>query len=95
MLNRELLELRIRPHIQGDGGDIRYCGFEDGVVKLQLQGSCVGCPSSSLTLKSGIENMLKHYVPEVKSVEEVIDDELERVSNQQLEQLEANLNEKK
>ncbi|GAB5361289.1 hypothetical protein AAMO2058_000700900 [Amorphochlora amoebiformis] len=68
---KELLEARIRPAVQEDGGDIAYRGFEDGIVKLQLQGSCVGCPSSSVTLKMGIENMLKHYVPEVVAVESV------------------------
>ncbi|KAK9284101.1 hypothetical protein L1049_012362 [Liquidambar formosana] len=67
---KELLETRIRPAVQDDGGDIEYCGFdpETGVVKLRMQGACSGCPSSSVTLKSGIENMLMHYVPEVKSV---------------------------
>eukprot|EP00469_Lotharella_globosa_P002060 CAMPEP_0167794758 /NCGR_PEP_ID=MMETSP0111_2-20121227/13992_1 /TAXON_ID=91324 /ORGANISM="Lotharella globosa, Strain CCCM811" /LENGTH=238 /DNA_ID=CAMNT_0007688219 /DNA_START=28 /DNA_END=741 /DNA_ORIENTATION=+ len=68
---KELLEARIRPAVQEDGGDIAYRGFEDGVVKVQLQGSCVGCPSSSVTLKMGIENMLKHYVPEVTAVEAI------------------------
>ncbi|CAF1927898.1 hypothetical protein YC2023_058732 [Brassica napus] len=63
---KELLETRIRPAVQDDGGDIEYCGFdpESGIVKLRLQGACSGCPSSSVTLKSGIENMLIHYVPE-------------------------------
>ncbi|OEL30771.1 NifU-like protein 4, mitochondrial [Dichanthelium oligosanthes] len=68
---KELLETRIRPAVQDDGGDIEYRGFdpETGVVKLKMQGACSGCPSSSVTLKSGIENMLMHYVPEVtKSV---------------------------
>ncbi|XP_074290603.1 nifU-like protein 4, mitochondrial isoform X4 [Silene latifolia] len=65
---KELLETRIRPAVQDDGGDIVYKGFdpENGIVKLQLQGACSGCPSSSVTLKSGIENMLMHYVPEVR-----------------------------
>ncbi|GMN64629.1 hypothetical protein TIFTF001_033682 [Ficus carica] len=64
---KELLETRIRPAVQDDGGDIEYRGFdlETGVVKLRMQGACSGCPSSSVTLKSGIENMLMHYVPEV------------------------------
>ncbi|KAH9610672.1 hypothetical protein KSS87_022319, partial [Heliosperma pusillum] len=64
---KELLETRIRPAVQDDGGDIVYKGFdpESGIVKLQLQGACSGCPSSSVTLKSGIENMLMHYVPEL------------------------------
>ncbi|KAI3886475.1 hypothetical protein MKW92_010268, partial [Papaver armeniacum] len=63
---KELLETRIRPAVQDDGGDIVYRGFdpETGVVKLQMQGACSGCPSSAVTLKSGIENMLMHYVPE-------------------------------
>ncbi|CAN1258410.1 NifU-like protein 4, mitochondrial [Linum perenne] len=64
---KELLETRIRPAVQDDGGDIEYCGFdpETGIVKLRMQGACSGCPSSSVTLKSGIENMLMHYVSEV------------------------------
>ncbi|KAL7613722.1 hypothetical protein Lser_V15G08243 [Lactuca serriola] len=74
---KELLETRIRPAVQDDGGDIEYIGFdpETGVVKLKMQGACSGCPSSSVTLKSGIENMLMHYVPEVKSVEQELDQE--------------------
>lgn len=74
---KELLETRIRPAVQDDGGDIEYRGFdpETGAVKLRMQGACSGCPSSSVTLKSGIENMLMHYVPEVKSVEQELDAE--------------------
>jgi len=70
---KELLETRVRPAIQEDGGDIEYKGFEEdkGVVRLKLKGSCRGCSSSSVTLKNGIERMLMHYVPEVKSVEQV------------------------
>ncbi|KAJ3604221.1 hypothetical protein NHX12_028962 [Muraenolepis orangiensis] len=68
---KELLDTRIRPTIQEDGGDVVYRGFEDGIVKLQLQGSCTSCPSSIITLKSGIQNMLQFYVPEVESVEQV------------------------
>ncbi|CAI4227269.1 unnamed protein product [Auanema sp. JU1783] len=68
---KELLDSRVRPMVQEDGGDITYCGFTDGVVKLKLKGSCTGCPSSSVTLKSGIQNMLQFYVPEVKDVIEV------------------------
>ncbi|MDF1833720.1 MAG: NifU family protein [Alteraurantiacibacter sp. bin_em_oilr2.035] len=64
----ELLESRVRPAVAGDGGDIRYRGFRDGVVFLQMQGACSGCPSSTATLKHGIEGLLKHYVPEVKEV---------------------------
>ena len=64
----ELLETRVRPAVAGDGGDIQYRGFRDGVVYLQLQGACSGCPSSTATLKHGIEGLLKHYVPEVTEV---------------------------
>lgn len=64
----ELLDTRVRPAVAGDGGDIQYRGFKDGVVFLTLQGACSGCPSSSATLKHGIEGLLKHYVPEVVEV---------------------------
>ena len=64
----ELLETRVRPAVAGDGGDIAYRGFADGVVYLTLQGACAGCPSSTATLKQGIEGLLKHYVPEVTEV---------------------------
>jgi NFU1 iron-sulfur cluster scaffold homolog, mitochondrial len=67
----EIIETRVRPSVAMDGGDIVYQGFEDGVVYLQLRGACSGCPSSSITLKNGIESMLQHFVPEVKSVEAV------------------------
>jgi len=65
---KELLDTRVRPSVAMDGGDIIYEGYKDGIVYLQMQGSCAGCPSSTATLKIGIENMLKHYVPEVKEV---------------------------
>ncbi len=65
---KELLETRVRPAVANDGGDIVYRGFREGVVYLQMQGSCSGCPSSSATLKQGIEGLLKHYVPEVAEV---------------------------
>jgi Fe-S cluster biogenesis protein NfuA len=64
----ELLETRVRPAVASDGGDIQYRGFKDGVVYLQMQGACAGCPSSTATLKHGIEGLLKHYVPEVVEV---------------------------
>ena len=64
----ELIETRVRPAVASDGGDIRYRGFKDGVVYLAMQGACSGCPSSSATLKQGIEGLLKHYVPEVTEV---------------------------
>ena len=65
---KELIETRVRPAVAGDGGDIRYRGFRDGVVYLTMQGACSGCPSSTATLKQGIEGLLKHYVPEVHEV---------------------------
>jgi Fe-S cluster biogenesis protein NfuA len=65
---KEVLDTRIRPAVAGDGGDITFRGFRDGVVSLQMKGACAGCPSSTATLKHGIENMLKHYIPEVVSV---------------------------
>ena len=69
---KELLETRVRPTIMEDGGDIEYRGFTDeGIVELKLKGSCRGCSSSAVTLKSGIERMLMHYIPEVKGVEQV------------------------
>ena len=68
---RDLLETRVRPAVAGDGGDIVYRGFRDGTVYLALQGACSGCPSSTMTLKNGIEGLLKHYVPEVETVEAV------------------------
>ena len=68
---KELLDTRVRPAVAQDGGDITYQGFHNGIVMLQLQGSCQGCPSSTMTLKMGIENMLKHYIPEVVEVRAV------------------------
>jgi len=67
---KELLDTRVRPAVAGDGGDIVFRGYRDGVVSLYLQGACSGCPSSRATLKHGIENMLRHYIPEVVSVEQ-------------------------
>jgi NFU1 iron-sulfur cluster scaffold homolog, mitochondrial len=68
---KELIDTRVRPAVAGDGGDIVFRGYRDGIVRLHMQGSCSGCPSSRATLKHGIENMLRHYVPEVQSVEQV------------------------
>ncbi len=67
----ELLDTRVRPAVARDGGDITYHGFRDGIVYLRMQGACSGCPSSTATLKYGIQNLLKHYIPEVESVEPV------------------------
>jgi Fe-S cluster biogenesis protein NfuA len=68
---KELLDTRVRPAVAGDGGDIVFRGYRDGVVRLHMQGACSGCPSSTATLKHGIENLLRHYLPEVQSVEQV------------------------
>jgi len=68
---KELLDTRVRPAVAQDGGDIIFRSFDDGIVYLHLQGSCAGCPSSTATLKHGIENMLKYYVPEVVAVQAV------------------------
>ena len=66
---KELLETRVRPVVAQDGGDITFQGFEDGVLYLTMRGACAGCPSSTMTLKNGIENMMRHFIPEVKRVE--------------------------
>ncbi len=68
---KELLETRVRPAVAQDGGDITFKGFKDGTVFLNMKGSCAGCPSSTATLKHGIQNLLKHFVPEVREVEAV------------------------
>merc|ERR1711974_572446 len=68
---KDLLDTRVRPAVAQDGGDITFHGFERGVVYLHMQGACAGCPSSTLTLKMGIENLLRHYIPEVTEVRPV------------------------
>jgi Fe-S cluster biogenesis protein NfuA len=68
---KDLIETRVRPAVAGDGGDIRFRGFKDGIVYLAMKGACSGCPSSTATLKHGIQNLLKHFVPEVHSVEQI------------------------
>ena len=68
---KELLDTRVRPAVAQDGGDIVFHEFRDGIVYLHMQGACSGCPSSTATLKMGIENLLKHYVPEVVEVQAV------------------------
>jgi len=88
---KELLETRIRPTVQEDGGDVRFHSFVNGIVHLEMQGSCSGCPSSSATLKSGIQNMLMHYIPEVQGVEDWVDKELEQISKDQLAKLEQQI----
>ena len=68
---KDLLETRVRPAVAGDGGDIKFRGFREGTVYLAMKGSCQGCPSSTATLKHGIQNLLTHFVPEVHTVEQV------------------------
>jgi Fe-S cluster biogenesis protein NfuA len=87
---KELLDTRIRPTVQEDGGDIVYRGFENGIVKLKLQGACSSCPSSVITLKKGVQNMLQFYVPEVQGIEEV-EDEVDAVSKNEFEKFEEKL----
>ena len=67
----KILEQKIRPAVARDGGDIKFKEFKDGIVKVQLQGSCSGCPSSTMTLKQGVQNLLCHYIPEVQKVEAI------------------------
>ncbi|KAJ7293889.1 HIRA-interacting protein 5 [Mycena rebaudengoi] len=90
---KELLETRVRPAIMEDGGDIEYRGFDEGgdaLVKVKLKGSCRGCDSSAVTLKSGIERMLMHYIPEVKGVKQVLDQD-EEIALKEFDKLEKRL----
>jgi Fe-S cluster biogenesis protein NfuA len=68
---KTLIDTHVRPAVASDGGDIKFRGFRDGTVYLAMKGSCSGCPSSTATLKHGIQNLLKHYLPDVQSVEEI------------------------
>ncbi|KLO11297.1 HIRA-interacting protein 5 [Schizopora paradoxa] len=89
---KELLVTRVRPAIMEDGGDIEFRDFtEDGIVQLKLKGSCRGCSSSTVTLKTGIERMMMHYIPEVKGVEQVLDQE-ETIALEEFNKLEQRLN---
>jgi len=93
---KELLETRVRPAIMEDGGDIEYRGFGengDGVVRVKLKGACRGCDSSTVTLKTGIERMLMHYIPEVKGIEQVLDQE-EEIALNEFNKLEQRLDSK-
>ncbi|XP_056327488.1 NFU1 iron-sulfur cluster scaffold homolog, mitochondrial isoform X2 [Danio aesculapii] len=90
LLIKELLDTRIRPTVQEDGGDVIFKGFEDGTVKLKLVGSCTGCPSSTVTLKNGIQNMMQFYIPEVDNVEQV-QDEVDEVNMKVYTELEKKL----
>ena len=90
---KELIETRVRPAVQEDGGDIEFVSFDesDGAVVVRMRGACSGCPSSAVTLKSGIENMLMHYVPEVTSVEEAEPDEAQSEGARAFSALEKHL----
>ncbi|KAH8236199.1 hypothetical protein KR026_007773 [Drosophila bipectinata] len=90
MMIKELLDTRIRPTVQEDGGDIVFMGYENGIVKLKMQGSCSSCPSSIVTLKNGVQNMLQFYIPEVESVEQVFD-EVDKMADSEFERFERNL----
>ncbi|KAI3363214.1 hypothetical protein L3Q82_011849, partial [Scortum barcoo] len=89
---KELLDTRIRPTVQEDGGDVIFKGFEGGTVKLKLVGSCTGCPSSTVTLKNGIQNMMQFYIPEVQNVEQV-EDEVDEINAKVFSELERKLQE--
>ncbi|KAF9633181.1 NIF system FeS cluster assembly NifU [Lasiodiplodia theobromae] len=91
---KELLETRIRPAIQEDGGDIEFRGFQDGIVMLKLRGACRTCDSSTVTLKNGIESMLMHYITEVTGVEQVLDEE-EEVALKEFAKFEEKLRQQK
>ncbi|KAF2036152.1 HIRA-interacting protein 5 [Setomelanomma holmii] len=91
---KELLETRIRPSIQEDGGDIEFRGFEDGQVLLKLRGACRTCDSSTVTLKNGIESMLMHYIEEVKGVQQILDQE-EEIAIQEFAKFEEKLRQQK
>lgn len=90
---KELLDSRIRPTVQEDGGDIIFMGYVDGIVKLKMQGSCSSCPSSIVTLKNGVQNMLQFYIPEVQAVEQV-KDEADKVIEKEFEKLESKIQSK-
>lgn len=95
---KELLETRVKPFVAADGGSIVYRGFEDGIVKLEMQGACSTCSSSAITLKNGVENMLRHYVPEVTEVQQVVGEHgavvnLDQVSNEMLAATERQIKE--
>lgn len=90
MMIKELLDTRIRPTVQEDGGDIVFMAFKDGIVQLKMQGSCTSCPSSIVTLKNGVQNMLQFYIPEVVGVEQVFD-EMQIKTKQEFENFEKKI----
>lgn len=87
LMIKEILDTRVRPTVQDDGGDVQFVRYRDGIVELVLKGACRSCSSSVVTLKHGIENMLMHYIPEVKEVRQV-DDSVERASKEYFERME-------
>nr|CAG4648776.1 EOG090X0A0R [Polyphemus pediculus] len=91
LMIKELLDTRIRPTVQEDGGDIIFKSFKDGIVHLKMQGSCTSCPSSMVTLKNGVQNMLQFYIPEVVSVEQVLEDEIDKKAKEEFEKFESKL----
>lgn len=91
---KELLETRIRPIVQEDGGDIVYMGFEEGILKLKMQGSCTNCPSSAVTLRNGVQNMMKFYIPEVLGVIQV-EDETDKIAEKEFKKFEQTLEKNK
>lgn len=88
---KELLDTRIRPTVQEDGGDIVFVGFEEGIVKLKMQGSCTNCPSSVVTLRNGVQNMMQFYIPEVLGVIQV-EDETDKVAEKEFQKFEQKIN---
>ncbi|GAB1860936.1 NFU1 iron-sulfur cluster scaffold homolog, mitochondrial [Camponotus japonicus] len=90
---KELLETRIRPTVQEDGGDIVFMGFEEGIVKLKMQGSCTNCPSSAVTLRNGVQNMMMFYIPEVLGVVQV-EDETDKIAEKEFKKFEQKVEEK-
>ncbi|KAK9888268.1 hypothetical protein WA026_000531 [Henosepilachna vigintioctopunctata] len=87
---KELLDTRIRPTVQEDGGDILFLGYDNGIVKLKMQGACTSCPSSIVTLKNGVQNMLQFYIPEVVAVEQV-KDEVDKIAEEEFVKIEKKL----
>lgn len=87
---KELLDTRIRPTVQEDGGDIVFMGFEEGIVKLKMQGSCTNCPSSVVTLRNGVQNMMQFYIPEVLGVIQV-EDETDKVAEKEFQKFEQKI----
>ncbi|XP_071566067.1 NFU1 iron-sulfur cluster scaffold homolog, mitochondrial [Temnothorax nylanderi] len=87
---KELLDTRIRPTVQEDGGDIVFMGFEEGIVKLKMQGSCTNCPSSVVTLRNGVQNMMQFYIPEVLGVIQV-EDETDKITEKEFQKFEQKI----